>query len=165
MTITEAFLPEFDQEVVLTRATLERVPYKPEFVPHPKSMPLGRLAALVAQLTSFGSGVLETDLIDFSAGGWKPLPFESAAQLVKAFDEGAAKLRPALAATTDEGWQANWKLLMQGKSLFDGPRFLAYRQMFLNHLVHHRAQLGIYLRLNGVAVPSVYGPSADEGWS
>jgi len=165
MTITEAFLPEFDQEVVLTRTTLERVPYKPEFVPHPKSMPLGRLASLVAQLPSFGVSVLNTDLVDFSAGGWKPLPFESAAQLVRAFDEGAAKLRPALAATTDGGWKANWKLLYQpGKSLFDGPRFMAYRQMFLNHLVHHRAQLGIYLRLNDVPVPQVYGPSADEGW-
>ena len=165
MTISEALGSELDHEVVLTRATLERVPYKPEFVPHPKSMPLGRLAALVAQLTSFGSSVLESDLVDFSAGGWKPLPFESAVQLVRAFDEGAARLRPVLAATTDDAWAANWKLLWQGKSLFDGSRFLAYRQMFLNHLVHHRAQLGIYLRLNGVAVPAVYGPSADEGWS
>jgi len=164
MTISEALLPEFDQEMTKTRKTLERVPDKPDFFPHPKSMPLGRLAPHVAELGGFGHTVLTTPQLDFSAGSYKPLPFESAAQLVKVFDEGAAKVRQALIGTRDEAWKENWRLAFQGKAIFEGPRFLAYREMFLNHLIHHRAQLGVYLRLNGVPVPAIYGPSADEPW-
>ncbi len=164
MRIVEGLLVELDAEIANTRKTLERVPNKPDFVPHAKSAPLGRLAAHVAQLPEFGLTVLDTPQLDFSTGSFKPLQFESAAQLVKAFEEGAARLRSTLASLADESWQENWKLLYKGTSLFDGPRFLAYRQMFLNHLVHHRAQLGVYLRLNGVAVPAIYGPSADESW-
>jgi len=164
MTISETLLLEFDQEMKNTRKTLDRVPVQPDFVPHSKSMPLGRLAAHLAQLPEFGFTVIDTPQLDFSTANWKPLPFESAAQLVKAFDEGAARLRKALAATPEDAWQANWKLLLKGQAIFDGSRFLAYRQMFLNHLVHHRAQLGVYLRLNDVAVPAIYGPSADEPW-
>jgi hypothetical protein len=125
-------------------------------------MPLGRLAPHVAQLAGFGLSVLTTPQVDFSTGSYKPLPFESVAQLVRALDEGAAKVRRALVGLPDEAWKQNWKLLFQGKPLFDGPRFLAYREMFLNHLIHHRAQLGVYLRLNGQPVPATYGPSADE---
>lgn len=162
MTISEALLSEFDAEMASTRKTLERVPNKPEFAPHAKSMPLGKLAPHIAQLNEFGLTVLETPGLDFSAGSFKPLEFESAAQLVKVLDEGAAKVRKALAATKDDAWQQNWKLSFQGQKIFEGSRFLAYREMFLNHIVHHRAQLGVYLRLNDVAVPGVYGPSADE---
>jgi hypothetical protein len=163
MSISELLLPEFDEEMKKTRSTLERVPAdKPQFAPHPKSMPLGRLAPLVAQLSGFGLSVLTTREFDFSKGGYKPVPLESAAQLVRVSDEGGAKVRSVLVDLPDEAWKQNWKLMMQGKNLFDGSRFLAYRQMFLNHLVHHRAQLGIYLRLNDKPVPAIYGPSADE---
>jgi uncharacterized damage-inducible protein DinB len=165
MTISEALLPEFDAEIANTRKTLERVPAKPDFCPHPKSMPLGKLAPHVAELAGFGLSVLTKPLVDFSVGDWKPLEFESGAQLVKVLDEGAAKVRQALASMPDDAWQANWKLLYQGQPLFDGSRFLAYREMFLNHVVHHRAQLGVYLRLCGVPVPAIYGPSADEPWA
>ena len=162
MTISEALLPEFDQEIANTRRTLERVPSVPEFAPHPKSMKLGNLAPHVAELAGFGVTVLTTPQLEFTAGSYRPLPFESGAQLVKVLDEGASKVRQALADTRDEAWSEPWKLLFNGTVLFEGSRFLAYRQMFLNHLVHHRAQLGVYLRLNGVAVPAIYGPSADE---
>lgn len=163
MTISEALLPELDQEIANTRKTLERVPGdKPEFAPHRKSMPLGNLAPHVAQLVDFGFQILTTPRIDFSEGNYKPLRMESAAQLVKVLDDNAAKLRQALRDTPEAAWQENWQLLYGGKALFDGSRFLAYREMFLNHLVHHRAQLGVYLRLNGVPVPAIYGPSADE---
>jgi uncharacterized damage-inducible protein DinB len=165
MTISEALLLEFDQEMTNTRKTLERVPDKPDFFPHPKSMPLGKLAPHVAQLAGFGLSVLDSQQLDFSAGSYKPLPFESAAQLVRAFDESAAKVRRALINTTDEAWKENWRLAFEGQAIFEGPRFLAYREMFLNHLIHHRAQLGVYLRLNGVPVPAIYGPSADEPWA
>jgi uncharacterized damage-inducible protein DinB len=165
MTISEALLTEFDQEAANTRKALERVPDKPDFSPHAKSMPLGKLAPHIAELTGFGLSVLETQQLDFSADSYKPLPFESAAQVVKVFDEGAEKVRRALRQTPDEAWKANWTLAFEGNPIFQGSRFLAYRQMFLNHLIHHRAQLGVYLRLNGVAVPATYGPSADEGWA
>jgi uncharacterized damage-inducible protein DinB len=163
MTISEGLLIEFDHEIVNTRRTLERVPAdKADYKPHAKSMPMGKLAAHVAQLTSFGLTVLTAPELDFSAGSYKPLPFESAEQLVKVLNEEATKVRTALAALSDEAWQQNWKLSFQGKAIFAGTRFAAYRAMFLNHVVHHRAQLGVYLRLNGVPVPSIYGPSADE---
>jgi uncharacterized damage-inducible protein DinB len=125
-------------------------------------MPLNKLAPHVAQLAGFGLSILTTPELDFAKTSYKPLPFESAAQLVGALDEGAAKVRAALKNTPDEAWTQNWKLSFQGKPIFEGSRFLAYREMFLNHLVHHRAQLGVYLRLNGKPVPATYGPSADE---
>jgi uncharacterized damage-inducible protein DinB len=163
MPINELLLVEFDEEMKKTHTALERVPVdKKDFAPHPKSMPLGKLAPHVAELAGFGVTVLTTPELDFSKGSYKPLPFESVAQLVQAFDEGAAKARTALQNTPDEAWTQNWKLSFQGKPLFSGSRFLAYRQMFLNHLVHHRAQLGVYLRLNEKPVPATYGPSADD---
>lgn len=163
MTISDALLSEFEHETANTRRTLERVPAdKADYRPHEKSMPMGKLAAHVAQLTSFGLTVLTTPQLDFSAGSFKPLPFESGEQLVRVLQDEAAKVRAALANATDDAWQQNWKLLFQGKPIFAGTRFAAYRAMFLNHVVHHRAQLGVYLRLNGIAVPAIYGPSADE---
>jgi uncharacterized damage-inducible protein DinB len=163
MSISELLLPELDEEIKKTRTTLERVPAdKKDFAPHSKSMPLGKLAPHVAQLAGFGLTILTTPELDFSKTSIPRLAFESTEQLVQAFDEGAAKVRAALQATPDETWKENWKLAFQGKCIFEGQRFMAYRQMFLNHLVHHRAQLGVYLRLNGKPVPATYGPSADD---
>lgn len=160
--INELLLSEFDDEVKKTRAMLERVPILPDFKPHPKSMPLGKLAPHVAELAGFGVTILTTPELDFGKSTSTRLPFESAEQLVKAFDEGAAKVRTALKNTPDEAWTQSWKLSIQGKPIFSGSRFLAYREMFLNHLVHHRAQLGVYLRLNNKPLPATYGPSADD---
>jgi uncharacterized damage-inducible protein DinB len=163
MPISDLLVPELDAEMKKTRTALERVPAdKKDYAPHAKSMPLGKLAPHIAQLAGFGLIILTTPELDFSKGSVKPLPFESSEQLVKAFDDGAAKVRAALQATPDSAWKENWKLSFQGKTIFEGDRFLAYRQMFLNHLVHHRAQLGVYLRLNEQPVPATYGPSADD---
>lgn len=163
MAISDLLLPEFDEEAKKTRITLERVPVnKPDFAPHPKSMPLNKLAPHVAQLAQFGLTILTTPELDFAKGSFKLVPLESAAQLVKVFDEGVAKTRAALAALPDSAWNEDWQLSFQGKTIFKGRRFLAYRQMYLNHLVHHRAQLGVYLRLNDIPVPATYGPSADD---
>jgi len=163
MQINELLLSEFDEEIKKTRTMLERIPEdKQDFKPHPKSMPMNKLAPHVAQLAGFGLTILTTPELDFSKSSMKPLPFESARQLVGAFDEGAAKARTALQNTPDEAWTQPWKLSFGGKPIFSGTRFLAYRQMFLNHLVHHRAQLGVYLRLNEKPVPATYGPSADD---
>src|ERR1700723_633075 len=161
--INELLLSEFDEEIKKTRTMLERVPEdKKDFAPHPKSMTLGKLAPHIAQLTGFGLMVLTTPELDFATTKFAPVPFESAAQLVKTFDEGAAKTRAALKNTPDEAWTQPWKLSAGDKTIFAGSRFLAYRQMFLNHVVHHRAQLGVYLRLNETPVPATYGPSADD---
>ena len=163
MPISDLLLSEFDEEVKKTRTMLERVPAeKGDFMPHPKSMSLAKLAPHVAELSGFGLSVLTTPGLDFAERSYTPLPFESPSQLVRVFDEGAAKVRGALQGVADAAWTEPWKLSFQGKTLFEGTRFLAYRQMFLNHIVHHRAQLGVYLRLTGEPVPSTYGPSADD---
>jgi hypothetical protein len=163
MTISDFLLSEFDAEAKTTALTLERVPMKADFAPHTKSMPLGKLAPHVAELPGFGHTILTTPELDFSAGPPRVRPgFESPEQLVRAFEEGAAKLRTALKQTSEAAWNEPWKLSFQGKTIFAGSRFLAYREMFLNHLVHHRAQLGVYLRLNDKPVPASYGPSADD---
>jgi DinB family len=145
MLIRDFLLEEFDTEMQKTRATLERVPTdNKEFAPHAKPMPL------------------TTPYFDFSQSSIPRLPFESPAQLVGALDELAAKARAALATMSDDAWTEHWRLSFGEKTIFEGSRFLAYREMFLNHLVHHRAQLGVYLRLNGKPVPATYGPSADD---
>lgn len=163
MSVSELLLVEFDEEMKKTRTTLERVPLdKGDFAPHAKSMPLRKLAPHVAQLAGFGLSILTTPELDFAKGSFKPLPFESTAQLTSALDEGAAKVRTALQNTKDEAWKDNWKLSSGDRTIFKGSRFLAYREMFMNHLVHHRAQLGVYLRLNEKPVPATYGPSADD---
>lgn len=163
MSITEHLLTEFDAEMKVTRITLERVPFdKKGFSPHPKSMPLDKLAPHVAELTGFGTMVLTTPELDFSNAPQRTRPPFESAGLLKAFDDNAAKARAALKAIPDEGWTQPWKLSFQGKTVFNGSRFLAYRMMFMNHLVHHRAQLGVYLRLNDKPLPATYGPSADD---
>jgi len=161
--INDLLLVEFDEEAKKTRALLERVPMKADFAPHPKSAPLGKLAPHVAELPGFGHTILTTPELDFGTAPQRPRPaFESAEGLAKAFDEGAEKVRAALKQTSDAAWNEPWKLSFSGKTIFAGSKFLAYRQMFMNHLVHHRAQLGVYLRLNDVPLPATYGPSADD---
>jgi len=163
MPISDLLLPEFDQEMKTTRTMLERVPFdKKDFTPHPKSMPLDKLAPHVAELADFGATILTTPELDFATAGNRSRPPFELAGLLKAFDENVAKARKALQSMKDETWTEPWKLSLQGKPIFSGSRFLAYRQMFLNHLVHHRAQLGVYLRLNDKLLPATYGPSADD---
>jgi hypothetical protein len=163
MPINELLLTEFDHEMKITRITLERVPFdKKGFAPHPKSMPLDKLAPHVAELAGFGTTVLTTPELDFSTAGGRPRPPFELPGLLKAFDENVASARAALQNTKDDAWLQPWKLSFQGKPIFGGSRFMAYRQMFLNHLVHHRAQLGVYLRLNDKPLPATYGPSADD---
>lgn len=163
MEIRQILLPEFEDEVKKTRRMLERVPEdKPDYKPHEKSMPLGRLAAHIAQLPELATRIVELPCLDFSQGSMKPLVMESRQQLLGAFDGRVEKTRQAISGATDEQWQKKWKLSFQGRTIIDEPRFLVYRSMFLNHLVHHRAQLGVYLRLNGIPLPGTYGPSADD---
>ncbi len=163
MQIRELLLPEFDSEMKKTRATLERVPVdKPDFKPHDKSMLMGRLAAHLAQLPVFGSTILTTPELDFSKTSMQPLVMESREQLLNAFDGHVKETRAKIAEASDEGLQQPWKLSFGGKVIMQGTRYEVLRSLLMNHIVHHRAQLGVYLRLNDIAVPSIYGPSADE---
>ncbi len=124
MPISELLLTEFDAEMKTTRTTLERIPAgKEDFRPHPKSMPLNKLGPHVAELAGFGHTVLTTPELDFSQGSSKRVAFESNDQLVRVFDEGAAKVRAALKNTPDEAWTQNWKLSFQGKPIFNGSRY------------------------------------------
>jgi uncharacterized damage-inducible protein DinB len=125
-------------------------------------MPLEKLAPHVAELTGFGYIILTTPELDFSTAPPRERPIFESAALLKAFDENAVKTREVLRKTPDDAWTQPWSLSFKGKQIFNGSKFLAYRQMFLNHLVHHRAQLGVYLRLNEKPLPATYGPSADD---
>jgi uncharacterized damage-inducible protein DinB len=161
---TDLLLRDFDQEMTLTRHALERVPDSPDYKPHPKSMPLGELAMHVATLPGLGELILTEPSLDVTGpNGQRPaLHFESRETLLSTFDETASSIRAAIAASTAESLHQDWSLTAGDHVLSTQPRYLVYRQLFFNHFVHHRAQLGVYLRLNDILVPSTYGPSADE---
>lgn len=163
MTIAEILLQDFDHEMKGTRSTLERIPAdKPDFKCHDKSMPMGRLAVHVAFLPRFATNMLTTDSLDLATANWPDMVFVSREKLLADFDALAAEARGHLASSTDEYLQKNWKMVWGDKVIADVPRSSLYRTMFLNHIIHHRAQLGVYLRLNDVPVPALYGPSADD---
>lgn len=163
MTIAEVLLVDFDAEVASTRRTLERIPEDdPKWKPAEKSMPIGRLALHAARLPMFCTRILTTAELDMSKEKFPDFIFESTAQLLSELDKYAAEAKAALIAATDDELKKNWRLSLGGKVIVDAPKMVLYRTMFLNHLVHHRAQLGVYLRLLGKPVPGLYGPSADE---
>jgi uncharacterized damage-inducible protein DinB len=167
MKISEALLPEFDQEMANTRKTLERVPDdKLGWKPHPKSFAMGPLAQHIATMVGWATDTIEKDSFDVAPPGappYQPPPVNSRADLLVVFDEGVAKARAALAGASDEHLMKPWSLLNGGKPMMTMPRVVVIRSFVLNHTIHHRAQLGVYLRLNDIPVPSIYGPSADEG--
>jgi len=160
----DLLLQEFDQEMATTRRLLERVPNAPTFVPHNKSTPLGELAMHVATLPSLGDLVLTQPGLDVAGPNGRPprIPFEGRDQLLRIFDEQVPVTRASLAASTDQSMRDGWSLTAGPNILMTTPRYSMYRQLFINHLVHHRAQLGVYLRMNDVPLPMTYGPSADE---
>ena len=167
MKLSEMYLSEFDQEMVSTRKTLERIPEdKLSWKPHEKSMPLDRLAGHVAEMVGWAVTTIKQDSLDFMPPGgppFQPTIATSQKQILEIFDKNCAASREAIAGASDEHLMKNWSLLRGGQTLMTMPRFVVLRSFWLNHVVHHRAQLGVYLRLNNIPVPSVYGPSADEG--
>ncbi len=155
-------LDEFTTETATARKMLERVPMeKLSWKPHEKSTALGRLAFHVAQLPGMGADILLKEELGFSGGG-KPTEITTTAELLSFFDEKVHITREALEATTDEILAQPWKLAFGERKIFEGPRLVAFQTLLLNHFIHHRAQLGVYLRLNDVEIPGSYGPSADE---
>jgi uncharacterized damage-inducible protein DinB len=165
MPMNQALLPEFDQEMKNTRECLSRVPdAKFEFKPHPKSGNMGWLANHCAQMTGWLADMLTSESFDVAPGG-KNVDIPSAKtrdELVAMFDKNSAAARAALSKVTDEQLMKTWTLLQNGNTIFAMPRIAVYRAMIMNHIIHHRGQLTVYLRLNDIAVPAIYGPSADE---
>lgn len=145
------------------RKTLERVPEdKFGWKPHEKSMTLGRLAQHLTEIPGWVKPTLEQDSLDLS-GPYQPPPIGTRGQLLEAFDKNVAEARALIAGADDARLMQPWSLARNGKTLFTMPRAGVLRGMVMNHIIHHRAQMGVYLRLNDVPVPALYGPSADEG--
>jgi uncharacterized damage-inducible protein DinB len=166
MPMSQALLPEFDHEMANTRKTLERVPEdKFGWKPHQKSMTMGRLATHVAELAGWVPTTLESESFDFAPPGAPPFEPKTAgtrAELLEMFDKNVATVHAALGAATDAQLMVTWSLLGGGKPIFSMPRIAVLRSMVMNHMIHHRGQLTVYLRLNDIPVPALYGPSADE---
>ncbi|HYG65235.1 MAG TPA: DinB family protein [Thermoanaerobaculia bacterium] len=166
-TIAELLLPELEREAAGTRRALERVPEgRDEWKPHEKSMPLGYLAGLVAIMPSWVDSIVRQDELELSAPGeYGAGAPPTNRELLEMFDKAVAKAKDALASATDEHLTgSSWRLLLQGKVVYEETRYVAIRDSVFNHLAHHRGQLTVYLRLNEAPVPSLYGPSADEKW-
>lgn len=165
MAIRDALLPEFDQELATTRTLLGLVPEtRTSFRPHPKSWTLGELSLHLANLLTWLPSTLSATELDLDPPGgprFVPPKFESAATTLRVFDENARAARTALAAASDADMQVPWTLKKHGQPLFTLPRVACLRSFVLNHLIHHRGQLTVYLRLVDVPLPPVYGPTAD----
>lgn len=166
MKIAESMLPEFDHEMALTRKMLERVPDASfDYAPHEKSYPLGRLAGHIAVIPHWLTTTLEEtefDVDPVDGEPWQPPVPASRDEVLEFFDQGRERAREALAAASDEQMMALWTLENHGETVFEMPRVAVIRGMVMNHMIHHRAQLGLYYRLLDLPVPAIYGPSADE---
>jgi uncharacterized damage-inducible protein DinB len=162
MSFSQTLLPEFDEEMKNTRKLLACVPDgKFDYQPHQKSMTLGRLASHVAEMPTWTVMTLDREVFEFGPDA-KPRIAGSRAELFEMFDKSLPEAREKIAAASDEEWQKTWTLKFDGKTIFAMPRSAVVRNMVMNHMIHHRAQLGVFLRLNDIMFPGMYGPSADE---
>jgi uncharacterized damage-inducible protein DinB len=165
MRLSQSMLPEFDHEMANTRKTLERVPdEKFGWKPHEKSFPMGSLATHLANLPTWTNVTIDVEEFDMSPGGvpLKSPECQSTTEVLETFDKNVAAARAAITSVSDETLFGPWTLLADGKKVLSLPRVAVLRSFVMNHIIHHRAQLGVYLRLNDIPVPSIYGPSADE---
>ena len=165
MKIADLLLPEYDNEIGVTRRVLERVPDdRAEWKPHPKAFSMAHLAQLVAMLPGWVGPVMGRTELDIAPTSGPTMAYsnQKVSALLATFDAGAAAGRAAIARATDADFQVPWTLLAAGTVVSTQSRYLALRQLVLNHLVHHRAQLGVYLRITDQKVPQMYGPTADE---
>jgi uncharacterized damage-inducible protein DinB len=167
MKLNELLLTQLERETTNSRLALARVPEgHNDWKPHPKSMPLGYLAALVATMPSWIVSMVQQDQFDMAspeAAKFKPLEWRKREELVAALDSAVAAAREALQNTNDEKLIKTWKFMVGGHVVNESPRYVAIIESVFSHLAHHRGQLTVYLRLNEATVPALYGPSADEG--
>jgi uncharacterized damage-inducible protein DinB len=166
MEIQKELIAEFDRETAKTRKMLEAIPADADFTykPHPKSMSLGRLTGHTAELSGdWALHALTMDKLEFPVGHkFEPYIPASKAAMLEQFDKRVAEGRAALVAITPEQWDQHWKFIAGGQTWIDEPRYQVFREVVMNHMVHHRAQLSVYLRLMDKPIPGTYGPSADE---
>jgi uncharacterized damage-inducible protein DinB len=165
MGLSESLLPEFDHEMANTRKTLERVPDERfDWKPHAKSSAMRALAGHLANLPSWGALAIGSDSFDMAPGGEpvKTPALSSGKDVLSTFDDNVAKTRSAIQSASDQDLFKPWTLMSNGKTILTMPKIAILRSFVVNHMIHHRAQLGVYLRLNDLPVPSIYGPSADE---
>ncbi len=166
MRIAELLLPEWDQEIATTRRVVERVPDgKGTWKPHEKSFPLAHLAQLCARLPAWAGLVMDATEFDIAPPGgsqYPPYSIETTAVLLAELDRNAAAGRASIAKASDADFDVPWTFKRAGQAMFTEPRYMVLRGMTINHIVHHRAQLGLYLRMLGEKVPSMYGPTADD---
>jgi uncharacterized damage-inducible protein DinB len=161
--LNQSFIAELKQEAASTKRILERVPEgKFDWKPHQKSMSLGRLASHVAELPGFLNSILTMDEIDFAKGHYKPSLAKTPEELMNVFQQKLDEVVQTLQNTSDEKMQANFTLRNGDRVFATIPRMAAVRSMALNHIIHHRGQIAVYLRLLDLPVPGLYGPSADE---
>lgn len=162
MSIAQTMLPEFDQEMAGLRKVLERVPDgKSDWKPHEKSMPLARLATHLADLPVWTTNTVTKDVLEFTLPQ-APHIVHTTKERMELFEKNVTEARAALADAKDADWTKTWTLKVNGNVAFALPRAAVYRSSAMNHMIHHRAQLGVYLRLLGVPLPFLYGPTADE---
>jgi uncharacterized damage-inducible protein DinB len=162
MTISQSMLPEFDHEMANTRKMLERVPDdRADYTPHGKSMTLGRLAAHMAQTPVWGTIALTCEEFDLTPE-FEAVGMTTRAQLLETFDKNWAEVRTHLLNADDATMMKMWTFKKGGHTVLSMPKVAVLRTFMMNHMIHHRGQLGVYLRLNNVPVPGLYGPSADE---
>jgi uncharacterized damage-inducible protein DinB len=165
MSIAQSILPELIHEMASTRRELERVPDdRLSWQPHAKSMTLGRLASHLAELPMWGQVTMQTRELDIAPpnSDAKGANLGSRKEMLALFDQNVEAAKAAVGGASDADYMVPWTLLKTGKTIFTLPRVAVLRSMVLNHNVHHRAQLGVYLRLLDIPVPNIYGPSADE---
>lgn len=163
MSIMDGILQEFNQECVGTRKVLERLPEKElGWKPHAKSMTMGVLACHVAETPSWVESIVKEDELDFNMADYKPLDLKKVSEILKRFDTNVKAAKKAMQGVADAKLLLPWTLKGNGQVLFTMPRVAVLRAMILNHTVHHRGQLTVYLRMKDVPLPALYGPSADE---
>lgn len=161
MKLADVYAPQLEREAAISRRVLERVPEgRPDWKPHDKSMPLGYLANLVATMPAWVAMAIEQDELNLT-GGFQPPDTSSREKLLKAHEEALARARAALGSATDALLATTWRLIAGGRVVLEDPRHVVIEDT-IAHLAHHRGQLSVYLRLNDVPVPSLYGPTADE---
>ena len=165
--IAQMLSQELESELATMRKVLERVPETSfGFKPHEKSMSMGRLAGHITEMLAWGTVTLKEASFDINPKDatqeWEALVPKTSAELMEKLEQAATQFKAALESTTDEAMQEPWSLLAGGQSIFTMPRIACIRNMIINHLIHHRGQMSVYLRLNNIPVPAMYGPSADE---
>src|SRR6476659_1357089 len=157
-------MAEIEQEAAGTRKCLERIPAgKFDWKPHDKSMTFGRLASHIAEMFGWTEATLKQDTLDFATMDYKPFEPSSTEELLAFLDDRLASARQTIADTSDEQFMTNWTMRNGDQVYFTLPKVAVMRSFVMNHIIHHRGQLSVYLRLNDIAVPAMYGPSADEG--